>query len=789
MRDCFQATPCYAVLSTFMIVAAIAGLPSGAARIEPEAWVTMPDSFQSALALDMAVAGHQIRVMWFGQLRTMNFDWGFARSNDSGATFASARSPFPGAYFDSSSMVRVINWEGSPDTFVYAWREPEGILRLAVERGAGVWEGPFSPVPNPIGAWFDIASHGNNLYVAYIDPASGNGSLRFGFTDRVSMRLSAAYVVDENPNTTEYRPSIGIWNNTAAIGWTRLEGTRASAMIAIDRTGAMRPTIPLRLTSSLSPEEGPPVLAFRPGGILLAAFLVYPDWALPGTSSIVVVRVPPFSSTPELVGNLNALTRPDSVNEFDMMVDDKNQLQIAWVALASSRTRIMHAELNETLSNRESPVRVDADPSGSTLKHALRLEAGDADEFFFAWLDPRGPGNSLLLVRETPVATLVETPVGFPWLLVVAPGSVATVAVIAYAVVRRRTPPAATRLRPPQTTLPSPTIGLPPGVTYRDIGGAPWLSQVRPVRSVLLGALAARLGLMGYDRYVYGHRGGYAIAVREGDAVENHSIRVEIALAHDVVLRVKSAIRNRVWLLSLDLDPESVAIDDAFSTLVYVHRPFFRPRPNDVVAVLDRLAEVVSTCAVPDGENCLACRTQPAPRVVLVSGRPTQLCNGDLARLMAVFGHALPRLWTASPAHRPALRFGATAALVGALGWACAALFTGYVFSLGAVLVATFVAYLCYRAAGGIDTMVIVVMAGCTLFALFLGDILWIQVAILELGGPLNPMLVFQVYTAGFVAVTGFATAYIYGLVAAIGVGLALAVARVLARETPGIVG
>lgn len=262
--------------------------------------------------------------------------------------------------------------------------------------------------------------------------------------------------------------------------------------------------------------------------------------------------------------------------------------------------------------------------------------------------------------------------------------------------------------------------------------------------SKILVAAAAITNLRAVGRHLFGRYRGHPVSITQQSALEGNRFDFQVLLAQEALPLVAAAIQDKGRVQAAGLKPASILILPDRQTLAYAHMPAVRaPKPEDVKAMLDGLTGLADSGGQALGERCEHCGA-PAPRLRVVNGTPTQLCDADFQNFQAQFGAVSARVKAMTTDYAKGILFGLVAVFIGAFAWAGILIVSGYIFSLAAIAIALLIGYLILMGAGKPNYLLVGIMALFTIIAIVLGTVLWIAVEITRLGGPFDLGLAFS---------------------------------------------
>lgn len=237
---------------------------------------------------------------------------------------------------------------------------------------------------------------------------------------------------------------------------------------------------------------------------------------------------------------------------------------------------------------------------------------------------------------------------------------------------------------------------------------------------------------------MFGRYRGHPVSVTQQSAMEGYRFDFQVLLSPEAVPLVAAAVQDKERVQAAGLKPGAVRVLAGQQTLAYAHLPAVRsPKPEDVKAMLDGLTSLADSGGQSLGEKCEHCGA-PAPRVRLVNGLPTQLCDVDFQKLQAQYGAVSATVQSISTDYAKGILFGLLGVVIGSVAWAAILIASGYIFSLAAIAIALLIAFLVMKGAGKPNYALVGVMAVFTLIAILLGTVLWISAEITRLGGPFD---------------------------------------------------
>ena len=103
--------------------------------------------------------------------------------------------------------------------------------------------------------------------------------------------------------------------------------------------------------------------------------------------------------------------------------------------------------------------------------------------------------------------------------------------------------------------------------------------------------------------------------------------------------------------------------------------------------------------------------------------------------------------------------------VLGAGIWAAIGIWTGYVFSAAAFGISVVIAVLLARGAGRVTMSLAAVMILLSMFAIFLGDVLWVGIVLTHVGGPLDVWPSVEAYVKIVRSDPSVLLSYVFGFV------------------------
>ena len=256
--------------------------------------------------------------------------------------------------------------------------------------------------------------------------------------------------------------------------------------------------------------------------------------------------------------------------------------------------------------------------------------------------------------------------------------------------------------------------------------------------SKVLADVAPSLGLKTRGPWLFGRYRGFPVVAKESSVSDKYELLFQVALTREAVKGVRAAIADQERVKSLGLQAAGLRIESSVGELVYDHRPIVRTKPANVALIFEGLAILAKAGGPPLGDRCEKCRQNPAGDVIVVNGLPTQLCPEDFNRVHGG-GEASDSVDKGlRPSYAKGLGLGLVGMFLGAGIWAAIGIVTGYVLSLAAFGISVLIANLLAKGAKRVTLPLTGLMLALTMVAIFLGDVLWIGVAIVHVRGPLD---------------------------------------------------
>lgn len=254
---------------------------------------------------------------------------------------------------------------------------------------------------------------------------------------------------------------------------------------------------------------------------------------------------------------------------------------------------------------------------------------------------------------------------------------------------------------------------------------------------------ASLTNLKSRQGWMFGSYQGHPVSVRQMPVMQGGDVTFRIRLRDEAIVGVARALRDHESIKRAGLKPRMVRLDA--SVLTYIHGFLTRAKPEAVKAKLDALVGIAALGGEALGDRCQVCGER-STGVVLVNGLPTQMCEADFRKLEGEFGTYKRSVAQARTAYSRGVVFGLAGMGLGSLIWAVILIASGYILSVAAIIIAGIIGYLVVRGAGKPVYSLIPIMAILTLGAVFVGELLWIAVFIVQLGGPFSFNLAWEGY-------------------------------------------
>jgi hypothetical protein len=238
--------------------------------------------------------------------------------------------------------------------------------------------------------------------------------------------------------------------------------------------------------------------------------------------------------------------------------------------------------------------------------------------------------------------------------------------------------------------------------------------------------VSLQAGLKIKDTTVFGLYRGFQVALDAGPMGSRFVLLVSFPKKDDSY-SIQSQIDSKK-LLKMVKSMGQVKVEQGVVLLTFA--PTWKPpKADQLVGLIGEITSVLSVTTEKYNSNCEKCET-PGSTVVLVNGSPIQLCNACLENLRRQAGYIQEDQATLQPNYAKGIAFALGAALVSGFIWALIAYFLGYIFYIAGFLIGLFVAYAIAEGAGKVTVGVIGLGIVMTFFAVILGQVFVVAIAL-----------------------------------------------------------